>query len=387
MRGFAVIVVAMLCILSWTEAPALPRFALVAGAKCASCHVNPTGGQMRNDYGLTFGMDNLPMRTTKAEGPEAEDAFSFSPKISDNITLGADFRAQLIVEQESLKSSIHLMTMSLYGSIQLQKKLTLYFKQDIANPEYDVLQGPEVYLLAKVLPGAWYIKAGDFLPDYGWRLDDHSAYVRGGDLGFLPGATGHHGLLFFPNYKDIGLEIGGQTGGLFVAAGLYSGTGNNRKIYFETAKAYAMKIEYGGNIDALNFRLGASGYGFRAYKMGGVHLGLGTQDVAFLGEIDFTHSTLIPYALPSPGAVNPAGNAMAAYGELDIRAMQGIWLIGKFDVFDPVRGVASDEIKRLTVGLEFFPYPFVELRPQYRFAMETPSIDNNQGLVQMHVWF
>ncbi len=386
MRGFSCTFACVLFILTfWSGALALPRFALMAGAKCGSCHVNPTGGQIRTDYGLSYGMDALPLRTGKGEGDDA--GFTFNPKLSENFTIGADFRRQFIIEQTGGASAFHLMTMSLYGSVQLQKRLVFFFKQDLVNETYGALGGPEVFIVAKILPGGWYVKGGDFLPDYGWRLDDHTAYVRGGDLGFLPGFAGHAGLIFLPNYKDIGMEFGGYAGGFFITAGVFSGSGNTQKIYFENDKAYSAKIEYSGNIESVNFRLGASGYGYKSYKMGGIHAGLGTADVALLGEVDVTHNTIDPFAVPSPGDINESGRAMAAYGELDIRAVQGVWFTGKYDVFDPIRGVTGDALKRLTIGMEFFPYPFVEFRPQYRLAMETPSIDNNTGLVQLHVWF
>ncbi|MBP9211713.1 MAG: hypothetical protein KBF97_02880 [Bacteroidetes bacterium] len=34
---------------------ALPKFATRQGAKCQSCHVNPTGKGMRSTFGSTYG--------------------------------------------------------------------------------------------------------------------------------------------------------------------------------------------------------------------------------------------------------------------------------------------------------------------------------------------
>jgi len=40
---------------------ALPRFAARTGAKCQSCHVDPTGGEMRQAFGVQYGRDQLPV--------------------------------------------------------------------------------------------------------------------------------------------------------------------------------------------------------------------------------------------------------------------------------------------------------------------------------------
>jgi len=42
-----------------TSLQAYPKFAALTGEKCQSCHVNPTGGGMRNLYGVKYGKDNL----------------------------------------------------------------------------------------------------------------------------------------------------------------------------------------------------------------------------------------------------------------------------------------------------------------------------------------
>ena len=129
MRGFlGKLVCVMILSGACTVADALPRFALMAGAKCGSCHVNPAGGQMRNDYGLIYSLENLPMRTTKADtaADAGDDSFSFSPKLSDNISIGADYRSQLIIDQKSGSSTFHMMTMSLYGSVRIHKQITFF---------------------------------------------------------------------------------------------------------------------------------------------------------------------------------------------------------------------------------------------------------------------
>ena len=377
---------------------ALPRFALMTGAKCGSCHVNPTGGQIRNEYGSLFSVDALPLRATKDED------FTFDPKISESITLGGDYRGQLIADfgkdylqagdSVSGKTSFHAMTAALYGSVQLSKKIIFYFKHDILNTAYGQRSGPEIYSIAKVLPNNWYIKGGAFLPDFGWRVDDHTAYTRGGDIGFVPGGLFSNGLIFTPNYRDLGVEVGGYMGDLMVTASLLNGSGNFTKIYFSKDKAYTAKVEYMGSLSTFNYRLGASGYGYRSYKMGSVHLGFAIGDLVIFGEMDWTHHREKSFAFGQDISIDEQTNQMAAFAEIDYRIIQGLWLIGKFDMFDPQSGLADDDatpgtnsIKRLMLGFELFPYSHVEVRPQYRIIMEKPSIANDQALIQMHLWF
>jgi len=371
---------------------ALPRFALTTGAKCSSCHVNPTGGQMRTEYGSTFSPDLLPLRASRDED------FAFSGKLNDNISIGGDYRSQFIWDQFSKTTTFQSMTTSLYGGVKLSKKFSFYFKQDIVNGTYNgpnagLYNGTEVYGLARPST-SWFIQGGMFLPDYGWRVDDHTAYTRGGDLGYTS-AGSHQGLLFVPNYKDIGVEVGGYIENLSITAGIFNGTGHLTPIDFSKHKSYSGKLEYMGALGSTNFRLGVSGYGFRSFHMGGVHFGIGGADscLVLFGEMDWTHNTLS--ITPNALVLNEQANTMAAFAELDYRLIEGLWATGRYDVFDPMQGLADDDtspttnsVQRVTVGLEFFPYSFVEVRPQFRFTLEKPSVsDNNLGYVQMHVWF
>ena len=43
------------------SATALPRFASRKGARCQSCHVNPSGGAMRQPFGVQYGWEQLPV--------------------------------------------------------------------------------------------------------------------------------------------------------------------------------------------------------------------------------------------------------------------------------------------------------------------------------------
>jgi hypothetical protein len=373
--------ISFILLLNGETSLALPRFALMQGTKCQSCHLNPTGGGMRNDYGVTYSIDKVPLESTK------DSDFTFSGKLSDHISIGGDTRGQFIYDKGSASTGFQAMTTSIYGSVHINKKYYFYFKQDLVNPGYGYLTGPELFGLAKVLPGGWYVKGGVFMPNFGWRLDDHTAYTRGGDLGYANAGFYQSGLIFVPNYKDVGIEVGGYLGDLFVTGGVFNGDGNQagKQISMKKSKAFAVKAEYSGALSGVNYTLGVSGYNYDTLSIGGVNLGFGAGDVTVLGEFDVTKK----YATGNPAvdAFNPGGNTMAAHGEIDYRIMQGLWAMGMFDIFDPIQGIASTDLKRITVGMEFFPFPFVEFRPQYRHTTDDLGTSNDQALVQMHLWF
>jgi hypothetical protein len=389
----------------------LPRYALLVGTRCASCHVNPTGGQMRNDYGLSYSVNAIPLRSTdvapaqsdssgdSTDNSAAHSGFTFDPHLTDNITIGGDYRGQFIYDIASKTTTFQGMTATIYTTIQIAKTVTLYYKQDIlnqaySNPASSNFAGPEIFSIIEPMSG-FYLKGGAFLPDYGWRVDDHTQYTRGGDLGYITSLGLNGGLIFTPNYKDIGAEIGWWTGGLMMTAGLFNGTGNSTPIDFSNQKAFAAKIEYLGTMTGLNYRIGASGYGFKEFHMGGFHAGLGAGNIVVFGEIDWTRNQL------DGSIVVPDTRTMASFVEADYRVIKGAWGIVRYETFDPAQGIPDDPnyvkstvyvigenaVHRLVVGAEVFPCSFVEIRPQYRFNIESPSIDNNVALVQVHYWF
>ena len=374
---------------------ALPRFATRIGARCQTCHVDPTGGRMRNAMGTQFARDQLPMRASR------DDDFKFDTNITDNISIGGDFRTQFLYEDFQRRYTSQAMTAAIYGAVKLGKKITLFLKQDLLNPKYGpfnegLYSGPEVFGMGKILPNDWYVKFGVFYPNYGWRFDDHTSYIRGGNLGFVGGLPFNFGLIFIPNYKDVGFEVGGPVGDLFVTAGAFNGTGNLVPLQFSKDRAYVGRAEYLVKASPVNIRFGGSYYTYRNYQMGGITVGVGHERFVVLGEIDWTRNSMqLAFSGGGPSYQIFGGRkTMAAGAEVSVLITDGVWGIVKYDIFDPNQGVSPDIVSRLTLGFEIFPYPMVEVRPQIRFELEETTdgvnrnpVDNNVALVQLHFWF
>jgi hypothetical protein len=73
--------------------------------------------------------------------------------------------------------------------------------------------------------------------------------------------------------------------------------------------------------------------------------------------------------------------------EVAYRVIKGLEAVVRLDRFDPNSDFRSDESTRVVVGLEIFPFSFIEIRPQYRIQMEDPSIENDSALIQLHIWY
>ena len=376
MRLFNFVLTGLVLFLFVSEAYSLPRYALEMGGTCADCHVNPTGGLMRNTSGWQFGKNGLPI-----ERPSKE--FPMSDKLNENIQFGLDFRGNglLYMTDSTKRIDFQRMTGSVYTNVDISEKINVFARYDF------IWQVWEAYAVAQVLPNDGYVKGGSFVPNYGIRMDDHTAYTRGGDLGIVTPGASKRGLIFDPRYVESGVEIGQYISDfIFVTASV----GNSRSPnVFVTDPTYTANVEFYPTVsDVAALMLGGSvmifrqqnfttsGVKYQQVQMYGGYAGIGIGDFTLMAEYDIANNYV---------KADSASNALMI--EAAYRVVKGVEAVVRYDRFDPLTSRDKDDISRLIVGCEIHPYSFVEIRPQYRFQMEDPSIMNDTFLIQFHLWY
>jgi hypothetical protein len=366
-RVFKLILITILVSAGFTNA--LPKFSIRTGLTCQGCHINPTGGLMRNNGGYAYGKNLLPMKSSDAK---------ISNKFGQNFYFGLDMRNQLLLQRtdSTERLDFHRMTTALYLGLDLSDKISGLFKYDVENLFY------EGYVIASVLPNKSYIKAGTFLPNFGLRLDDHTAYTRGGDAGFLTPMNRGRGLIFRPGYAETGIELGGYIKDFllltasvgqplqvpFIKEPSYTGS-----VMFYPSLSKTVNLLFGGSYSSLKI---IAGQGSRPVSMYGGFLGIGIADLVLAGEYDFAED----YQLR--GTTSNALMLKAAY-----TVLRGLDVVLRYDLFDPGSDDINDESSRLIAGLEIFPFSFIEIRPEYRFQFENPEVLNDAFLIQLHLYY
>jgi hypothetical protein len=358
-----------------TDGYSLPRFSLRGGGgDCLSCHVNPTGGNMRNRSGWSFGKNVLPMISPRSD-------FEMSNRIGDNIQFGLDFRGQALLRmRDKTEFGIHRMTGSVYTNVDLSEEISVFARYDFIQDIW------EAYGIAHILPNNSYIKGGTFQPNFGIRLDDHTAYTKGGDLGLITNARA--GLIYDPRYNETGVELGFYFGELAL---LTASVGNPRSdipffpnsdlswtanLKVSPAIGENAALFFGGSFASFRGPLPPAFSNYPAVKMFGGYAGFGFGDLTIMGEFDIAND------LNFKDSSSTALMIEAAY-----RIIKGLELVVRLDRFDFNTDIEKDELTRVIIGFEIFPFSFIEIRPQYRIQMEEPSIDNNSALLQFHIWY
>jgi hypothetical protein len=359
------------------EISAIPRFAIKKGGMCFDCHTNPTGGNLRNSGGWGYGKNALPLVSPRKD-------YKMSNKISDNILLGFDFRGQYvgILREGTGRTDFQRMTGSVYTGVGISEEIEI-------NARYDFIWDIwEAYAVARILPNESYIKGGSFTPNFGIRLDDHTAYTRGGDLGVVTQGQqqSKRGLIYDPRYVESGIELGINISdfGLFTAS-----VGNSRQQLFTADPTYTASLQINPAIDDINFMIGGSAAIFSIQrfdplfrviypqvKMFGGFAGIGFGNFSLMGELDFAHGYL---------SRDTVSTAMMIEGSYTI--MKGVDAVVRYDRFDPSTKTDKNDLSRIVIGFEFHPYSFIEIRPQYRLQKENPEVKNDVFLVQFHFWY
>lgn len=405
-----------------TLASALPRFALWRGeANCLSCHVNPTGGGIRNAGGEMFSTNMLSMwkRSDK-----------FSGEISDGIRIGTDSRMQFLAFSQTSpismfdsssqtmitkdttvsNSSFHAMSASIYIDASLTPSLDAYIKFDPLANKFEgfgllqLVSDANDIIDASDAVNNVYVKMGAFLPAFGIRFDDHTAYVRGGNRGLSN--FGAAGSFWTEGYRDVGGEIGATFfDHVSAQVGIYNGAEERPNLNFafeEHDVALALRLTATAEIieDALSAELGYSMYSHpkrlstgeaQDLSLSGIHLGLRAGPVAILAEIDNGENVW------SAGKFSVLPKMSALTTEATVNIVTGLTGLVRYETYqdkDANDNIVTDVKNRITFGAQWFPFRMIEIRPEYRMAkVETHSgsaiteTTENTFLMQMHLFF
>ena len=388
------IIIIFHCLIFFQILSALPRFAVQNGASCTLCHVNPTGGSLRNDHGTTiFSMDELPMEGLKDFTNEDWTGF-----LGDFIEIGADFRMQgfsytdtTISGTDIQEIAIFPMQADIYTNVEINDKVSLYYELGLGpEPKH------EYWAIFPILPNDGWLRIGRTLPNYGLKLDDHTSFIRGGNLKRTHTNFSKEGMPFNPLFVDIpgiielGLNLTNDIGLTVSIANSFASNSSDPSYGREELKDknFTAKLSYIHTFfDKINLHLSPSYMKESALEMMGVSGGISIGNLVWTYEIDQTKNW------PDTEI------AFAGYNEIAYQIKQGIHLIGKYDFFDPEIDWASGAITRYTIGMELYPFNILEIKLQTRFTRLTTDKwtkqfdfkDSNQPnpeyLIQFHTWF
>lgn len=394
MKASAVLfIAALLFFLSATDLFALPKFASRVGAKCQACHVNPTGKGMRNTFGSTYGREELPVRTYKTVVDTSEEGKitvtkedvtnidDFSTNITPNFSYGADFRSLYFYEMNNKTSSFFQMQGDLYLNLRLNRQFLIYVDKGLYT-------GFEVFGLAKVLPLDGYLKAGQFIPAYGTKIDDHNTFIRGGPYFPINPAIAAYrqGLVFGQRSEQTGIEAGIAPSIFSMQVGLFNGAPNAGLSGTGATKFKAVSVRGDATVQSeqINLNVGLSFYNDpnpnpteKATFYGGFGSLTVLKGLTLNGEFDFAKT-------PVAGVTT---TGYMTFTELNYLLCNGVDLKLGYDFYDPNKDLKDGSNTRITIGGEFFLMSGVEVRPLYRINKEKPVEINNDEFDLMFHFF
>jgi len=353
---YRILAISTLSLVIYTQAAALPRFGAQYEQKCNLCHISPTGGGMRNAYGSQY----FAQTELAAHKIPMEEVGKFQPNVSDNILLGMDGRMLYIYDDSLKQSSFFQMEGNLYLDAQVNPKFSVSLFKGLYS-------GFEIFGTGYYLPFHGYVRGGKFQPSYGWRFEDHTSFVR-------------EKMLWPPSAYDTGMEFGLYPQGVSFNVGFFNGASG--QLDNDQGKALAARLELRRNFAGIGVGIGGS-YWHNDRDDGRVdmygpiyYLKAINGKVVLIGEIDWLDDKI------------DSIKALATTQSLTFRIMQGLWLEGQYDFYDPDIDLKNGATSRYTLNLDYFPIGFLELEPSLRYYKDDlTDADYLMFIQQFHFFF
>jgi hypothetical protein len=335
-----------------------PYLAVESGLKCATCHVNPSGGGKRNVFGTLYARNEISARALELSEGRAPWT---GEVVSRWLGVGGDFRggySSVDVPGFADQSNTDVARATVYAELRLLPELLSVYVDQKVGP--DGSDNREAYLLVKPYDGKLTIKAGQMFVPFGLRIEDDSAFVRQ--------TTGVNFLT-----PDDGIELGVELGSWSAQLAIIEGPAGADDQVSASAAYVQPTWRVGASVNS-------SEDAFGDREMHSVFGGLKTGPIAWLAEWSFVKDE------------SPFG-ARDFYATL----LEGNWRLRKghnlklgYEYLEPDRDRDEDEQERYSFVWEYNPVQFVQSRVGVRRYNGIPNfaISNRDELfAELHVYF
>jgi len=333
----------VLVLLAAHAARAEPYLAVRSGLKCVACHVNPTGGGKRNEFGSVYGQTALAQqqlgflnlgRTPTTEGAPSGPA-PWTGRIIEQLSLGTDVRmterstkvpgSERVTAKDPTRAQVYLDVRP-FGD-----RLNLYLDERVAP---DKAMTREAFALLWFADRSLYLKAGRIYVPFGLRIEDDSAFIRRfSGVNFNLSDDGVEG----------GLEMGPWSAQVAVTKSINSG------IDGRFVNALVTYVQPGWRLGA---SLGVDHRGGADRSMQSVFAGLRTGIVSWLASgVQIMDS-------------GPRGRVKQWVSLLEgnIEVARGHNLKLTYEYYDPSRAISEDQRVRYSAVWEYVPFQFTQFR-------------------------
>lgn len=355
---------------------AIPRFTLLSGSRCSNCHFNPQGSGLRTELGF-WAMNEvgaLTLEEVGLGGLASESNTLFGGKL----TLGMDLRAQSVrvgrpPASERITFPMQVAAHAAWGSSEEGFNVSGGYNAATIKRSYPGQSAWNAAVAWRPSPTSIGIRAGMVQPSIGIRHDDHTAFVR------MEGAEFRTPVVP-PDYAEYGGEISyeGQAW-LTLNAGAFAS--QNLQEIDPTVEpgslSYSARLILWPQLldHEINGMVGGSALLNGEYSMVNVFAGIGIGGRAMIyGEGMFSN--------------NADDRRLRNFTAITaLQLFEWLTLETRYD-WGQTERPPSDlfHASAFTLGAQFFPIPYLELRPEYR-VYQNDEYRQGQYAIQLHLFF
>ena len=348
-----------------------PYLAVRTGYKCMVCHVNPTGGGKRTEFGSLYSQtamaaERLDLRTGQPVPAGGSEPAAWTGRLNDQFAVGADLRANAQYTFVPHDTDTFAFTPRAQAYLEVKPiadRLTIYLDERVSPGS---ATNRETYALLWFSNRTAYLKAGRMFVPFGLRIEDDTAFIRQATgTSFNSSDDGVEG----------GLELGPWSVNVSVTNGAGGGTETNRGKQFSSLFSFVQPVWRVGVSASTNFN------GDADRRMQSVFAGLRMGKVSWLASGVY---------ITDDGTPTGRLKQWATLVEGDYEAAKGHNLKLTYEYYDPNADVKEDQRERYSAVWEYMPFQFTQFRLGARKNNGIPQ-NNAQNatelFLQWHAFF